>query len=511
MRERAGTPATAGPIPRRTGGDRIPLTVDQERIWLIHQFDAEDPVYNVYFASKLHGALDRDALQRATDAFVQRHEAMRTTFEQDGHAPVQVVHPAMKVPVRHVDLRSVPQERREAELTRLATEEMRAPFDLVEGPLLRIAVLRVADDQHVLVGTVDHLVWDRGSMGIFNAEFAEFYTAFATGRAPQLPPVEVHYADYSAWQPRWLREEVRHKHLPYWKKKLEGAELVLELPTDRPRPPVMTSNGARYQFPLTPELTQAIRDLAKREDVTINIVLLAAWKTLLHRLTGQRDVVVGTTSSTRGRPETEPMIGYFLTMLPLRTTVSPAMTVRELLRATRSTMLGAFDHFDIPFGTLLDELDIPRDPSRTPIYQASFILVDFVHEDPPPMAGLRVEELMLDNATAKDDVFLGFLDDPQLAADHLHGLFEYNTDLFDESTMARMARQVVRLLEQMTEDAGSTVEDLSLVDADEAHTLLVEWNDTEVEREPGLGLDELVRRQAAATPTRSPSPAATSG
>ncbi|MCX4959045.1 non-ribosomal peptide synthetase [Streptomyces virginiae] len=500
MRERAQTPATAGPIPRRAGGDRIPLTVDQERIWLIHQFDAEDPLYNVYFASKLHGELDRDALQRATDAFVRRHEALRTTFEQDGHAPVQVVHPAMEVPVRHVDLRSVPQERREAELMRLATEEMRAPFDLVEGPLLRIAMLRVADDQHVLVGTVDHLVWDRGSMGIFNAEFAEFYTAFATGREPRLPPVEVHYADYSEWQPQWLREEVRHKHLPYWKKKLEGAELVLELPTDRPRPPVMTSNGARYQFPLTPELTQAIRDLAKREDVTINIVLLAAWKTLLHRLTGQQDVVVGTTSSTRGRPETEPMIGYFLTMLPLRTTVSPAMTVRELLQATRSTMLGAFDHFDIPFGTLLDELDIPRDPSRTPIYQASFILVDFVHEDPPPMAGLRVEELMLDNATAKDDVFLGFLDDPQLAADHLHGLFEYNTDLFDESTMARMARQVVRLLEQMTEDAGSTVEDLSLVDADEAHTLLVEWNSTEAEREPGLGLDELVRRQAAATP-----------
>ncbi|MFB7253198.1 non-ribosomal peptide synthetase [Streptomyces nojiriensis] len=500
MRERAQTPATAGPIPRRTGGDRVPLTVDQERIWLIHQFDAEDPLYNVYFASKLHGELDRDALQRATDAFVDRHEAMRTTFEQDGHTPVQVVHPAMEVPVRHVDLRSVPQERREAELTRLATEEMRAPFDLVKGPLLRIAVLRVADDRHVLVGTVDHLVWDRGSMGIFNAEFAEFYTAFATGREPRLPPVEVHYADYSEWQPQWLREEVRHKHLPYWKKKLEGAELVLELPTDRPRPPVMTSNGARYQFPLTPELTQAIRDLAKREDVTINIVLLAAWKTLLHRLTGQQDVVVGTTSSTRGRPETEPMIGYFLTMLPLRTTVSPAMTVRELMQATRSTMLGAFDHFDIPFGTLLDELDIPRDPSRTPIYQASFILVDFVHEDPPPMAGLRVEELMLDNATAKDDVFLGFLDDPQLAADHLHGLFEYNTDLFDESTMARMARQVVRLLEQMTEDAGRTVRDLSLVDADEAHTLLVEWNSTAAEREPGVGLDELVRRQAAATP-----------
>ncbi|MBT2489146.1 amino acid adenylation domain-containing protein [Streptomyces sp. ISL-96] len=500
MRERSTSTVTNAPIPRRQRENRVPLTVDQERIWLIHQFDPEDPVYNVYFASRLHGELDTDALQRAVDAFVQRHEAMRTTFEQDGHAPVQVIHDSMAVPLDHQDLRSVPADRREDEMMRLATEELRKPFDLVKGPLLRIALLRLGDREHVLVGTVDHLVWDRGSMGLFNAEIAEFYTAFATGREPQLPPIEVHYPDYSEWQPQWLREEVQRKHLPYWKKQLEGADLVLELPTDRPRPPLQTANGARYQFPLTPELTQAIRDLAKREDVTVNIALLAAWQLILHRLTGQQDIVVGTTSSTRSRPETEPMIGYFLTMLPLRTTVRPGMTVRELLQATRTTMMGAFDHHDIPFGTLLDELDLDRDPSRTPIYQTSFILVDFLHEDETPMAGLTVEELMLDNATAKDDVMLGFFDDPALADDHFHGVLEYNTDLFDESTMARMARQIVRLLEQMSEDAGRAVRDLSLLGPDEARMLLVEWNRTEAAREPGASLDVLVRRQAAATP-----------
>ncbi|MEV1047013.1 amino acid adenylation domain-containing protein [Streptomyces sp. NPDC049916] len=500
MRERSTAAVTNAPIPRRTRGDRVPLTVDQERIWLIHQFDPEDPAYNVYFASRLHGALDTGALQRAVDAFVQRHEGMRTTFEQDGHAPVQVIHPAMAVPLRHQDLRSVPGERREQEMTRLANEELRAPFDLVRGPLLRIALLRMADEEHVLVGTVDHLVWDRGSMGIFNAEIAELYTAFATGREPDLPPVAVHYADYSEWQPTWLEEEVARKHLPYWKKQLAGADLVLELPTDRPRPPLQTANGARYQFPLTPELTQAVRDLAKREDVTVNIALLAAWQLILHRLTGQQDIVVGTTSSTRSRPETEPMIGYFLTMLPLRTTVRPDMTVTELLQATRTTMMGAFDHHDIPFGTLLDELDIDRDPSRTPIYQTSFILVDFLHEEETPMAGLRVEELMLDNATAKDDVLLGFFDDPAVADDHFHGMLEYNTDLFDESTMARTARQITRVLEQMCQDAGHTVRDLSLLGPDEAHTVLVDWNLTDRPREDGLSLDVLVRRQAAATP-----------
>ncbi|MBB1253076.1 amino acid adenylation domain-containing protein [Streptomyces sp. OF3] len=503
MRERAqAAPAPAlGPVTRRApGNDRVPLTVDQERIWLIHQFDPQDPVYTVHFASRLRGALDADALQRAVDSFVRRHEAMRTTFEQDGEAPVQVVHPKMDVPIRHVDLRPVPAERREEEMLRLATEELRAPFDIVDGPLLRVTLLKTADDEHVLVGAVDHLVWDRGSMGVFNAEIAELYSAYATGREPRLPEIEVHYPDYALWQPHWLKEEVARRHLPYWKRALAGAELVLELPTDRPRPPVATSAGARHQFPFTPRLTQAVRDLAKREGVSVFVTLLAAWEVLLHRLSGQDDIVVGTTSSTRGRPETEPMVGYFLTMLPLRSTLRPGMTVRELLQATRGTMLGAFDHSDIPFGTLLDELDLDRDPSRTPIYQSSFILVDFHHEEQAPMAGLTVEELTLDNNTAKDDVLLGVFDDPAIADDRFHALFEYNTDLFDDRTMARTARQYLALVEQMTRDAGTPVADLSLLDADETRTQLVDWNATSRPRETGLTLDALVRRSAETAP-----------
>ncbi|MFD3872116.1 amino acid adenylation domain-containing protein [Streptomyces sp. NPDC058623] len=503
MRERASTAVLAqalGPVTRRSGGDRVPLTVDQERIWLIHQFDPADPVYTVFFASRLRGGLDTGALQRAVDTFVQRHEAMRTTFEQDGDKPVQVVRATMDVPIRHVDLRSVPEERREAEMLRLATEELRVPFDIVSGPLLRVTLLKLAEDEHVLVGTVDHLVWDRGSMGIFNTEIAELYSAYATGREPKLPEVEVHYPDYARWQPGWLREEVARRHVPFWKKQLEGAGLVLELPADRPRPPVMTSNGARHQFPFTPELTRAVKDLAKREGVSVFVALLAAWELLLHRLSGQDGIVVGTTSSTRGRPEIEPMIGYFLTMLPLRSTLRPGMTMRELLQATRTTMMGAFDHNDIPFGTLLDELDIDRDPSRTPVYQSSFVLVDFHYEEQAPMAGLTVEELTLDNATAKDDVMLAVADDPAVAEDHFHCLLEYNTDLFDESTMARMARQYTRLVEQMVQDPGVAVAELSLVGPEDAHRMLVEWNRTEAEREPGLCLEDLIRRRARVTP-----------
>ncbi len=500
MREHNRTPDRLSRIPRRQRLDRSRLTVDQERIWLIHQFDPGDPAYAVFFASRLRGDVNADAIQRAVDAFVRRHEPLRTTFELEGDAPVQVLHDAMPVPVRHADLRGTPASLRETELERLVTEEIRRPFDLVNGPLLRISLLRLDEREHVLVGTVDHLVWDRASMGIFNEEFAELYTAFAAGREPRLRDITVHYADYAEWQPVWLREEVARKHLPYWRDQLAGADLVLELPTDRPRPPVQTFHGARHQFRLTARLTREIRDLARKEEVTINVALLAAWQLLLHRLTGQRDIVVGTTSSTRSRPETEPMLGYFLTMLPLRTVVRPGMSVTELLHASRATMMGAFDHHDMPFGALLDGLDIERDPSRPPVYQTSFILVDFTHEEAVRLGDLEVEELMFDNHTAKDDISVGFFDDRALGDDHFFAMFEYNTDLFDASTVARMSRQLVRVLEQMVADPGQAVGELPLLSDDERSTMLVEWNATSADRESGVCLEDLVRRQAAATP-----------
>lgn len=500
LRDRTSTPAALSHIPRRQRPDRARLTVDQERIWLIHQFDPADPAYNVFFASRLLGDLDVTAVERAVDRFVARHEAMRTTFALDGLTPVQVVHEHVAVPVVLRDLRDVPAARREAEMLRLATAESRVPFDVAAGPLLRITLLRLAEREHVLVGVVDHLVWDRASMGIFNREFAQLYNACAAGGEPALPPVELHYPDYAEWQPRWLHEEVARKHLPYWLERLAGADLVLELPADRPRPPVQTFHGARHQFRLTAELTLAVRELARREDVTVNVALLAAWQLLLHLLTGQRDIVVGTTASTRSRPETEPMIGYFLTMLPLRTTITPNVSVQEVLRACRATMIGAFDHHDIPFGTLLDALGTNRDPSRTPVYQSSFILVDFRHEDPEPMTGLEVEELMLDNGTAKDDITAGFFDDPTLGGNAFFGLLEYNTDLFDASTIERMCGQLQRVLEQMVAGPTGLAGDLSLLSADERHTLLTGWNDTAAARGPGVTVVDLLRRTAGQHP-----------
>jgi len=485
-------------IPKRRRPNRNRLTVDQERIWLIHQFDPTDPVYNVFLGWRLRGDLDVSALERAVNAVVARHEALRTTFEVEDLRPVQVIHDEMPITFRRLDLRALPEAEREPEMVRLATEEIRRPMDITRGPLLRVALIRMAEREHVMVCTIDHLVWDRGSVGIFDREVAEYYTAFVTGREPRLPELEIQYADYAEWQPEWLREEVYRRQLPYWIQQLAGAPLVLELPTDRPRPPVQTFNGARYEFRMSAALTEGIRRLARAEGVTPNITLLAAWNLLLYRYTGQRDIVIGTTSSTRSRAQTEPVIGYFLTMLPLRTTVDPQMTFRDLLAATRTTMVGALDHHDMPFGTLLDELRIERDPSRNPVYQVSFIFVDF-HEEPVSLPDLVMEPLVFDNRTAKDDCMLCVFDDPGVA-DHYFGLFEYNTDLFTESTIARMWRHLEHLLTQVVADPDQRVQDLSLLDAEDTRTLLVEWNRTAVPREPELCLEDLVRRQAARTP-----------
>ncbi|MFH0518034.1 amino acid adenylation domain-containing protein [Streptomyces sp. M41] len=495
---RPAAPPELGAVPRREGKGPARLTVDQERIWLIHQFDESSPVYNVFFGARLRGRLDAPAMERAVNAVITRHEPLRTTFEMAGERPVQIVHDTMPITIRHEDLTEVPDARRESELFRLVNDEVSVPLDIKAGPPLRVVIYRLADDEHVMVTTVDHLVWDRQSAGIFESETAEYYRAFVTGGEAALPELPIQYADYAEWQPHWLAHEVSRRQLPYWRKQLADASLVLELPTDFPRPSVQTFNGARYEFAMTPELTAAVRELSRREGATVYVTLLAAWQLLLHRYTGQEDIVVGTTSSTRNRPETEAIIGYFLTMLPLRTAVRPDMTFSELLRATRTTMVGAMDHHDVPFGTLLDELDIERDPSRNPVYQASFFFVDF-HESALEMPGLSLEPLVFDNHTAKDECMLCIFDD-EVLADHFFGLIEYNTDLFTESTIARMWRHLELLLTQAAADPGRRVDTFSLLAPDERATMLQEWNRTEVTREPGLGLDDLVRRQAARTP-----------
>ncbi|BCL17975.1 condensation domain-containing protein [Micromonospora sagamiensis] len=435
---------SVGAIPRRARRDRARLTDAQERIWLHRQRQPDDPAHNVPSAWRLRGRLDLDALTRAVHAVMARHEVLRSTFELDGDQPVQVIHPHLPFAVRTIDLSDLPPERREEQMWQEARAEGNRPFYLHSGPLLRMLAIRLADDEHVLVRIFDHMIWDRASMGIFGQEVAGFYRAYVEGGTYDPPPLPIQYGDYAEWQPEWIEREVRVRHLPYWRRQLAGTPPARELPTDHPERRGATNRSGQHYFRLSPELTGALRRFAHEERTTLNVVLLAVWKFLLHRLTGAEDVVVGTNSSTRRRAETEPLMGLFLTMLPLRTTVRSELTFRELVAATRRTMTGALDHHDIPIGVILDELNIGRGVGLGALYRAAFIMVDFRHEAPLSMAGLDLEPLMLEKQTVTIDLSIGYFD--EAGEDSVYGMIEYNADLFTVATIDRMWQQLDLLL-----------------------------------------------------------------
>ncbi|MFP2934480.1 condensation domain-containing protein, partial [Pyxidicoccus sp. 3LG] len=281
-----------------------PLSFAQQRLWFIDQLQPGSPAYNLRTAVRMTGTLDVSALERGLRALVERHASLRTTFTMRGGEPVQVIHPEPDLSLPLVDLGTLSPEQREAEALRLAASEAEKAFDLARGPLLRASMLRLAPDDHVLLLTMHHIVSDGWSMGVVVRELAALYEAFASGTSPQLPPLPVQYADYAVWQRSWLRGDVLEAQLDYWKRQLGGAPQVLELPTDRPRPPVQTFHGAMHPFTLPLELGQRLEALAREHDATLFMVLLAAWQTLLYRYSGQEDLVVGSPIAGRNRTET---------------------------------------------------------------------------------------------------------------------------------------------------------------------------------------------------------------
>ncbi|MFP2934660.1 condensation domain-containing protein, partial [Pyxidicoccus sp. 3LG] len=284
--------------------DRPPLSFAQQRLWFLDQLQPGSSAYNMPSPVRLTGALDVTALERSLDALIRRHESLRTTFASPQGEPVQVIHPELDFLLPVVDLGALPGEQREAEAHRLATEEGVRPFDLSRGPLFRASLLKLAPDDHVLLLTVHHIVSDGWSMGVLVRELASLYETFASGGTPQLPPLPVQYADYAVWQRSWLSGDVLEAQLDYWKRQLGDAPRVLELPTDRPRPPVQTFHGAMHPFMLPSELGQRLETLAREHNATLFMVLLAAWQTLLYRYSGQEDLVVGSPIAGRNRTET---------------------------------------------------------------------------------------------------------------------------------------------------------------------------------------------------------------
>ncbi|HWW76696.1 MAG TPA: condensation domain-containing protein, partial [Pyrinomonadaceae bacterium] len=442
---RRGAGVSAPPIVPAPRDEALPLSFAQQRLWFFDQLQPNTSLYNSQRVLRLSGDLDVKALGLTCDEIVRRHEALRTTFAAVDGRPVQVIHPPAPVPLPIIDLSDLPAEEWPAQSERLAEEEARRPFDLEGGPLLRVVLVRLSEREHVVLFTTHHIVADGWSMGVYVHELVTLYAAYMEGRPSPLPELAVQYADYAVWQRRWLQGEVLEQQVSYWRNQLEGAPSVLELPTDRARPPVQTHRGAHHSFVLPEELTARLRELSRREGVTLFMTLLSGWQLLLSRYSGQDDVVVGTPIANRHRSEVEPLIGFFVNTLALRMRLTPGASFRELLRQAREVTLGAYAHQDLPFEKLVEELQPERSLSHTPIFQVMFALQNApVGELNLPGLQLRPAERGGGEGRALFDLSLSVGE----AGGVLRCMLGYNTGLFEAETARRIAGHFERLLDE---------------------------------------------------------------
>ncbi|MFZ5918978.1 MAG: amino acid adenylation domain-containing protein [Chloroflexota bacterium] len=492
---RTGSGLEAPPIEAISREGDTPLSFAQQRLWFLDQLEPGNLFYNIPIAMRLQGKLDVAALERVLSEIVRRHEALRTTFAVIDGRPVQVIAPEPAVSLPLKDLTSLPQAEREAETQRLAILEVRQPFDLARGPLLRARLIRLGEQEHVALLTMHHIVSDGWSMGVLVAEIAQLYAAFAAGQPSPLPELAVQYADFSHWQRAWLQGEVLERQLVYWKQRLINSPPMLELPTDRPRPAVQTSHGATLSFDLPGELSQALKELGREEGVTLFMTLLAAFQTLLYRYTGQPDVVVGTPIANRTRREVEGLIGFFVNTLVMRTDLSGAPSFRQLLARVREVALGAYAHQDLPFELLVEALQPGRDLSHTPLFQVMLVL-DTPPAGPLTLPGLTLNPIDTHSGAATFDLTLSVTDGPE----GLGGYFEYNTDLFDRSTIERLAGHLNTLLQGIVAEPDRSVTLLPLLTAAEQQQSLVAWNDTQIDFPDTLCAHQLFEAQVARQP-----------
>ncbi|HEV2147240.1 MAG TPA: condensation domain-containing protein, partial [Longimicrobiaceae bacterium] len=474
----SGQQVRSTPEPEGAGDDVyvLPTSFAQQRMWFLDRLSEGSGAYNTPIAVRLGGALDRGALTRALAGVVGRHEVLRTTFPTIDGEPVQVVAPAARVGWPVVDLSALPRAARAEESERRIAEAARTRFDLARGPLLRTALLRLAPDEHVALCTLHHIVSDGWSLEVLVRELAEGYAAALERRPPSLPPLRIQYADYAAWQRRWMEGSGFRRQLDYWREKLSGAPAALDLPTDHPRPARSSFRGAARSFRIPAGLLAAVAQLARQQAATPMMGLLAAFKVLLARYTGQTDMVVGTPISNRNRAELEPLIGFFANTVVLRTDLSGSPTFREVLRRVRQTSLEAHAHQDVPFQKVVEALRPDTEPAGNPLFQVSFNHRPAEGPEEVRIPGLTLRPLKGGYEAAKFDLQL-YLSE---GADGVHGTMLYRTDLFEAATIERMLRHYERLLRAAVDAPDTAVGRLPLLSDGELRQLLEEFNRPEL-------------------------------
>ncbi len=420
----------------------FPASFGQRRIWFLEQLEDCRGAYNEPCAARLSGALDPRILGRALDEIARRHEILRTGFDIVEGEPMQVAATSVALPLRLLDLSSEPETEREARAAALARDEIRRPFDLSRGPLMRAALLRLAEADHILVLTMHHAITDGWSMAVLLRELSQLYAAFSAGAPSPLPELAIQYADYAAWQREALPADIVEREAAYWVARLRGAPGVLRLPIDRPRSVRQTFTGARHPVRVAPSVASELRALGRRQGASLYMVLLAAFQALLSRWTAETDVVVGTPVAGRIRAQTEPLIGLFLNTLAMRTDLSGDPTFAQLLRRARETTLGALAHQEIPFEVVVERLQPERSLRHTPIFQVLFALLDMPQRT-LKLPGVTASPLFPDTGTSKLDLTLALVEDEYGG---LEGWFEFNSDLFESVSIARLADDLGALL-----------------------------------------------------------------
>lgn len=459
-------------IARKYEGPR-PLSFEQEQLWFLDQLGIARAAYNMPAAFRVEGPLDAKALGQSFTEIVARHEILRTRFEIFEGQPMQVLDSPMSFRMEIAELSGLDKIEREARTQQRMQEEIERHLDLAREPLFRVCLLGLEPEVYVLLITMHHIISDGWSMGALMHELEVLYTSFKEGRKPQLPEPRIQYSDYAQWQREWLEEATIQKQLAYWKEKLKGAPPRLDVPTDRPRPANLSSRGAIVPFRIASEVLAGLLSLARQEGATLHMVLLAAAQLLLARWGGQRDIVVGAPALGRRYRETESMVGFFVNMLPMRTDLAGDQSFRELLQQVKQTVLGAYAHQDIPFARLVAELQPQRNLSLAPLFHIAFIYQN-IPSTTPLLPGLILRPISGEHVTSKFD--LGILIQEEASA--LRGEIEYATDLFDRSTIERLAGHMQKLLAEIVASPEISIWEIRLMDEWESRQLVVEWNQT---------------------------------
>ncbi|HWP45096.1 MAG TPA: amino acid adenylation domain-containing protein, partial [Blastocatellia bacterium] len=483
-----------------------PLSRGQQALWFLHQLDPNSAAYNIGGVARIPGAIDPEALGRAFQSLVERHASLRTSFSSHKGNPIQRVNERVAVRFRHVDASKWSEEELRARLI----EEAHRPFDLEDDSLLRVALFTRSDREHFLSLTVHHIVADLWSLSVLLEELSLFYDAQLSGSDAGLPPLTLQYADYVRWQEAWLAGERGEQLWRYWKTQLAGELPVLNLPTDRPRPAVQTYRGKSQGLALDSELAERLKAIARDNEATLYMVLLAAFEVLLHRYSGQEDILIGTPTSGRGQPQLQRLAGYLVNPVVVRADLSGRPTFLDHLSRVRRSVLSAFEHQDFPFPLLVERLEPERDPSRSPIFQVMFVLQKApllneqgfeafaLGEDSAriELGGLTLESVRLERQVAQFDVTLKMAE----VEKGINASLQYNTDLFDDETIARILSHFRILLDAIAADPRQRISELPLIEASQQRRMLVEWNETRTVTGPATTLDKLFEEQAERTP-----------